>query len=164
MKGILKWLANAFTQHVVLQLVASPFIAYAFGLTVAVRSGAEVAFDAIPPLFWPSLSAIVIAVTLYPAFIAPTINWLQGRARAYPDRVDFVYVKVGGAYKPEILNPRDPGNPAAMKEEAQRDVDLLRPKLLKRRDDVPPPIDVDDRDSLRQWYEYLRDERARVCT
>lgn len=163
MKDVLNWLATIFLQHVVLQLIASPFMAYALGWTLAIWGGVEVAFDSIPPLYWPTLSTIVIAVTLYPAFIAPTINWFHRRTRAYPNRVDSAYIQLGGAYKPEILNPLSPGNPAAMKELTQREVDLLRPVILKRRDDVPPPINVEDHDSMRQWYEFLRDERARVC-
>ena len=162
MKTVLKWAAGILAEYVVLQLIASPFIAYAVARLFAVWQGVDAARGLVPPLFLPILSALVIAMTLNPGFVAPILKWYRTRRYAYRNEVENVYIKVSGVYKPAILNPRNPGNPDAMKELAQRDVDLLRPKLKTKRDDVPPNIDVDDNNSLRQWYEFLRDERVRI--
>ena len=164
MKTFFKWLAGIFGEHVVLQLVASPAVAYGLGWIIAVQRGVEAMFDAVPPLFWPILATLVLLLTLYPGFIAPVIRWRQRKKNSYFKEVEAVYRDVSRIHKPNILNPQDPGNPDAMKELAQRAVDVLRPKIIQKRKgiDIPLPIDVDDDRSLRQWYDFLRNERVRA--
>ena len=162
MDKLWKWVVGFLAEHVVLQLIASPALAYIFGWTLAILQGADAAFDAFPPLFWLILSTIVLAMTAYPGFVLPCGKWYRTKRHAYRKEVERVYVAVSGVYKPSILNPNNPGNPHAMKEFAQRDVDLLRPKLKMRRNDVPPTINVENENSLREWYEFLRDERVRA--
>ena len=163
MQAFLKWLAVAFARHFVIQLIFSPAFAYLSAWAIALLPGMDDTAATVPPLFLPILSGTVVAITLYPGFVAPAIERYQRRKNSYRNRVNAVYIKVSGITKPEILNPNDPGNPAAMKELAQREVDLLRPILMKKRVDVPLEIDVDDEDSLWAWYAFLRDERVRAA-
>ena len=164
MKTILKWLAGLLAQHVFLQIVAAPFIAYGLGWIVSTWKGAEAMLDSLPPWFWPILATLVILVTVYPAFIVPIVEWQRGRRTVYRAEVENAYGYVSQAYKPEILNREHPGNPEATKELAQNAVDELRPKLQRkrRRLTIPDVIDVDSRDCLREWYDFLREERARI--
>ena len=124
-------------------------------------------FEAIPPLFWPILAVLVFLVTGYHGLFLPVVEWRQKKAESYRNEVEEAYKYVSWTYKPEILNPKEPGNPHTIRELAQNSVDLLRPKLLARYKtsiSVPDPIDVDDGLSVTLWYEFLREERARLAS
>ena len=163
LKRLLKWLGNLFAEHTLLQLVAAAPTAYLVGLAKQWEKGAGSMFDALPPLFWPILAILVLAVTVYPGFVAPIIKYRRGKEQEYWDLVDRAYEMVSHAYKPGILNPEHPGNPNAIEEHAQNRADRLRPLLIGRRgpEGAPPEIDVRDKNSLRDWYNCLRRERAR---
>ncbi len=47
-----------------------------------------------------------------------------------------------------------------MAEEAQDAVDALRPKLLAEGLNPPGMIDIDNKDSVAEWYDYLRIKRT----
>ncbi len=72
------------------------------------------------------------------------------------EAIKAAYTLVQRVHKPEILNPEVPGNPAYMKELTQDAIDNLRSKLLAAGLGSPEKINVSSRDSLREWYDYLR--------
>ena len=162
-KGLLKWFGGLFAEHTLLQLVATAPTAYGFGVAEQWWRGAGIMFDILPPLFWPILAILVMAVTIYPGFISPVLKHLRGKEQIFWEQVEEAYQRVSHAYRPEILNQAHPGNPHAIEEYAQNAVDILRPLLIKRRgsEDIPPEIEVTDKNSLRDWYNHLRWERAR---
>ena len=66
------------------------------------------------------------------------------------------YEKITRIFKPEIMNPKHPGNQDFMKEQAQQSVDdaaVLMDRFGRSR---PTNIDVNDRASVEEWYKYLR--------
>ena len=121
-------------------------------------------FDAVPSASWPILAVLVLIVAVYHGCVYPIYKKYREKSEAYRKEVEAAYERVSQAYKPTILNPAHPGNPNTIKELAQNAVDILRPKLLKKRKgtDIPQRIDVTDEHSLKQWYNYLREERART--
>ena len=160
-----KWLVNVFAGHTVLQLIATVSVAYLAGLAVQFWQEAEAVFNAIPPMFWPVLAVLVLAVTAYHGFVSPFVTQARATKEKYRAQVENVYELVSHVYKPEILNPNKPGNRAAMLEYAQRDVDSLRSKLIHKYKDrkdriVPRRIDVESPESLGEWYDFLREERV----
>jgi hypothetical protein len=164
MKTIRKWLLELLVEYVVLRLITSPFMAYGLSWLVdSWKKGTAVAFDSLPAWFWPILATLVVLFTFYPAFIAPIVKSRKERLEACRAKVEKAYTCVSQAYKPEILNPEHPGNPDYIRECAQNAVDVLRSQFQKRWSgpNVPDVIDVDNRDSLRQWYDFLRNERTR---
>ena len=174
MKDALKWTAAVFAEHVVLQVIATPAFAYMGSLLLIWWKGEKAMFDAIPPLFWPILACFVILVTFYPGFVVPFLKWRRERENRKKERenawqnkfrenLEAAYLHVSHAYKPQIKNPKHPGNPSAIKEFAQNHSDIVRVILTERcrRRDIPSAIDVEDAESLREWYDFLRWERAR---
>ena len=163
LKRLLKWLGSLFAEHTLLQLLAAAPAAYLVGVAKQWEKGAGVMFDALPPLFWPILAILVMAVTVYPGFVSPIVKYFRAKEQTYWERVEQAYQLVSQSYRPSILNPAHSGNPHAIKEYAQNAVDVLRAQLIKKRGskDIPPEIDVTDSDSLCDWYNYLRRERAR---
>ena len=162
LKKALNWLGGILAQHTVLQLVAALPLAYLIGWGIEIGQGAKAVLDAPPPLFWLILAATVLAVTFYPAFVAPIFRWRKSRREAYRQELEGAYINASHVYKPEILNPARAGNPHAIREIAQNSVDAIRPKLIRKytKNEVPPIIDVKDEASVRQWYEYLREKRV----
>ena len=162
-RRVFKWLVNLFTGYIVLQLIATVPTAYLTGLALQFQQEAEAVFSAIPPLFWPVLAVLVLAVTVYPGFVLPFVTLVRAPKEKYRAQVETAYSYVARVYKPSILNPEDHGNHAWMREEAQRAVDPLWPKLIrkyKNRKDVfvPCRIDVESDESLGDWYAFLRNE------
>ncbi len=159
----LKWLGGKVAEHTVLRLIATPAMAYLAGVGAQLQQGARGVLDAVPPLFWPILSALVIAVVFHATVVSPVIKRRREYKMAYFKQVESTFGFLAGAYKPETLDPKRPGNPEAMKEQTQAHVDLLRARMMKdRRPSIPPMIDVSSTESLRGWYEFLRAERAKV--
>ena len=160
---LLKWLGVILAEHTVLRLIATPALAYLTGVGTQLQQGARDVLDAVPPLFWPILSALVIAVVFHATVVSPGVKRRREYKMAYFKQVESAFGSLAGTYKPETLNPKRPGNPEAMKEQTQAHVDLLRARMMKhRRSNIPPGIDVSSTDSLREWYEFLRAERAKV--
>ena len=165
-KRWLQWIAELFAGQVVLQLLASVSLAYLLDLVIALVEGVIGVFHDIPSLFLPISAFLVFFVTGYHGLFLPVVKWRQKKAESYRNEVEQAYTYVSWTYKPEILNPDKPGNPHAIQELAQNAVDLLRPKLLARYKTsiaVPDPIDVDDGLAVCIWYEFLREERARLA-
>ena len=162
MKRLVQWIAALLAEHVVLQFIAVPPLAYFLGLAAEAWQGAKTMFDSLPPLFWPMLAGLVLAVTFYPGFVSPRIKWRRSKMKEYTQALEQTYFNVSQAHRPQILNPAHRGNPHAIKQNAQDAVDALRPKLMRKykKRDVPAMIDMDDVVSVRQWYEYLREKRA----
>ena len=164
MNGLKQVLAGTIAQHVLLQIIATFPTAYILGLVVTAKQKGEVVLNAIPPMFWPILAGLVLIVAVYHGFLYPMYKKRKEKSEAYRQEVESAYELVSQAYRPSILNPQHQGNPDAIKEYAQRKVDSLRPKLMKKRKGtvIPQVIDVTDEHSLEQWYNYLREERART--
>ena len=162
LKKIRNWLGIFLAEQTIVQLFSVVPVAYSIGLTVEAWQGAKIMFGTLPPLFWPILAALVLAVTFYPGFIAPFVKSRRLKLDAYRQELEIAYTNVSHAHKPGILNPKQPGNPHAIKEYAQNSVDALRPKLVRKHKNkgVPSIINMDDKSSIRQWYEFLRNERA----
>ena len=157
-----KWFAGVFAEHTVLQLIAAVPAAYLTGLAIQLQQGAEAVLEALPPLFWPTLAILVLAVTIYSGFVLPIIRHRRDREQVYWNLVNGAYQYVSQVHRPEILDPACPGNPHAIREYAQNRVDTLRPLLIKKRGStrIPSEIDVMNPDSLCEWYNCLRRERA----
>ena len=160
-----KWLGSVFAEHTVLQIIAPFPVAYLAGTGVQIMQGAEAMFDALPPLFWPILAILLLAVTVYPGFVLPFVKQARAKKKVYLAQVEDTYSQVSRIHKPETLNPHNPGNHQAMLELGQMAVDSMRPRLIhkyKNRKDqiVPEPIDVESAESLREWYDFLRKERV----
>ena len=133
----------------------------------------EIFSTILPPLFWPILMILIFLVAFYPGFLSPVVKGrrqkqdahraeIEKAKNAHRADVEEAYKWVSASYKPEALNPNQPGNPYANKERAQMAVDVLRPKLIQNPKHliVPSRIDVDDDQSLYDWYEFLRNERT----
>ena len=162
LKKIRNWLGKFLAEQTIVQLVSTVPLAYSIGLTVDGWQGTKIVFDSLPPLFWPILAALVFAVTFYAGFIAPFVKLKRLKLVTYRQELETAYTNISNAHKPEILDPKHPGNPHAIKEYAQNYVDALRPKLVRKHKGkgVPSIINMDDKSSVCQWYEYLRNERA----
>ena len=65
------------------------------------------------------------------------------------------YLQVRDVFRPETLNPAAPGNPHFIKELAKNTVNNLRSKLVAQGLQTPSPINVENRESLLEWHEYL---------
>ena len=76
--------------------------------------------------------------------------------------IDYAHNLVCRVYKPEILNPKDQGNMDFMKEAAYQYIYILRARLIEQYIDSSPPVqlDVENKDSLAEWYKYLLELRA----
>ena len=164
-RRVFKWLVKLLTGHTVLQLIATVPTAYLTGLALQFQQEAEAVFSAIPPLFWPVLAVLVLAVTVYQGFVLLFVTLVRAPKEKYRAQVETAYRYVARVYKPSILSAEDPGNHAWMLEEAQRAVDSLSPILIrkyKNRKDVfvPLRINVEWDESLGEWYEFLRGERV----
>ena len=66
------------------------------------------------------------------------------------------YEKITRIFKPEIMNPKHPGNQDFMKEQAQQSVDDAAVLMDRFGMSRPANIDVNDRASVEEWYKYLR--------
>ena len=75
--------------------------------------------------------------------------------------VEKLYMDVRRVVEPETLNQSQPGNIAFMRSDARDRINLLRPALLRRQEEPPKSCDGVD-ESLREWFEYLRDLRERI--
>lgn len=168
-------LAKAVATHVFLQILAVLPTAYITGWIGTFWQKGEWMLDIFPPLFVPILMVLLCPITIYHGFISPFLvsrreknkkasEAAQKEIEAYRQEVESAYQWVAQSHNPAILDPAQPGNPEAIKEYAQRAVDTLRPKLLKKygEGEVPSKIRVESDMSLVHWYEYLREERARV--
>ena len=163
----LKWLRDVIAEHTLLQIIGTVPAAYLTGIGLQVVQGTEAMFDALPPLFWPISAAFLLSLILYRTVVVPIFqfcrNYRRRKRQEYQELVNSAFWHLAGTYKPETLNPESPGNPDAIKLLAQADADRLRAHMVQRkRLDIPPEIDVADMDSLREWFEFVRRERARV--
>ena len=87
--------------------------------------------------------------------------------RAHQERriqtaVRLAYSRVTRIHKPAVMNPDHPGNPTHMAEQAQQAVDDLTALFSRANEFHPGEIDVDDSESVREWYEFLRRRRKVV--
>ena len=131
-RRVFKWLVNLFTGHTVLQLIATVPTAYLTGLALQFQQEAEAVFSAIPPLFWPVLAVLVLAVTVCPGFVLPFVTLVRAPKEKYRAQVETAYEWVVCAYKPWILTSEHPDNSLWNREEAQRAVDSLSPILIRK--------------------------------
>ena len=90
-RRVFKWLVNLFTGHTVLQLIATVPTAYLTGLALQFQQEAEAVFSAIPPLFWPVLAVLVLAVTVYPGFVLPFVTLVRAPKEKYRAQVETAY-------------------------------------------------------------------------
>ena len=121
-------------------------------------------FGAIPPLFLPILSVLLVLIAGYPGFIRPVVENRRKRAEKLWNEVDATYQHITWIHKDELCDRRwDHDDYNLVREEAQNHVDVLRGKLLRNPEGsiVPSRIKIDDEESIREWYEFLRDERGR---
>ena len=84
----MKWLGSLFAEHTLLQLLAAAPAAYLVGVAKQWEKGAGVMFDALPPLFWPILAILVMAVTVYPGFVSPIVKYFRAKEQTYWERVE----------------------------------------------------------------------------
>ena len=91
-----------------MQLIATVPTAYLTGLALQFQQEAEAVFSAIPPLFWPVLAVLVLAVTVYPGFVLPFVTLVRAPKEKYRAQVETAYEWVVCAYKPWILTSEHP--------------------------------------------------------
>ena len=169
MGRIIRWLGNLIVGHTLLQFVATPPLAYFIGLVADNKKGAGAVFDALPPLFWPILAALVLTVTFYPGFIAPIRKWsrekeeredrLRRETKEEKDALlERTYWAVLNAFDPNILDETNPdiNNKSRLFALAIHAADGFVSKWEK--DDIRPPP-LEDEDGLVSWHAYLRELR-----
>lgn len=101
-------------------------------------------------------SYLVFTLATLGAFSLGRDVWNFVQRRRLIIRCRTAYEKVARVHKPRILNPKHPGNPEAMKEEAQRAVDDATVLMDRFGIAHPERIDVADSKSVETWYECLR--------
>ncbi|MDE2772682.1 MAG: hypothetical protein OXI46_03115 [Gemmatimonadota bacterium] len=83
------------------------------------------------------------------------INGTEGDpAPPFPQLLVDAIEAVSQVRRPEILDPDQPGNPAAIRHNAEMAVDLIYSRIAE--DVCPDPIDVDDLQSVDDWHYALR--------
>lgn len=166
---IIKWLGSVIAGHTLLQLVATPPLAYFIGLAADSKQEAEAMFDALPPQFWPILATLVLLVVLYPGFIAPIRGWRREKKeredrlrRETKEKKDALlertYWAVANAQDPKILDESNPdrNNESKLLALAIHAADEFVSKWEKD-DTRPPPLE--DENGLVWWHVYLRELR-----
>ena len=83
-------------------------------------------------------------------------GWSAFQRRRLQQHCVAAYEKVAPILKPAILDPAHPGNQDFMMEDAQRAVDDATVLMGRLGMDHPGPINVNDRTSIAEWYDYLR--------
>ena len=85
------------------------------------------------------------------------------RSSALHDAMQKAYSQIQRVHKPEVIDPKHPGNPSYMKEVAQDAIDDLSSLMVHYGfdKDLPTTIDISSEESIRTWYEYVRFNRRR---
>lgn len=82
--------------------------------------------------------------------------WRRFNRRRIATRVSEAYELLQVVCEPEVLDPKNPGNPAYMKVRARDYVNrMIRP--LERAGFLPPQKCTTKEESLQEWYEFLED-------
>ena len=71
-------------------------------------------------------------------------------------RCEVAYDKVARIHRPEIMNPRSPGNAGFMREEARRAIHDVLPLMNRLSMVHPETMNADDPSSVEEWYNYLQ--------
>ncbi len=79
------------------------------------------------------------------------------------EEIDYAHELVRNAYKPEVFNPKSYTNMDYVKVKAYEYIFILRTRLIDKNIDSSPPtqLDVENKDSLAEWYKYLLRLRAK---
>ena len=107
--------------------------------------------------FWPrdeSISENQEALT------KEQIHRVKAGERDFKADIDLAFKYVSQVHDPRILNPKRPGNPHAIKYEAQNATDALISQLKARKIDPPEKLDAENDESLKVWRDFLRDLRV----
>ena len=159
---LMKWLRDLIAGHILLQLVATPPLAYFIGLVADTKEEAEAVFDALPTLFWPTLAVLVLAVTLYPGFISPIRKCLRERESMKIALLEKTYWDVRFAFEPgamdELHPDRNSGYPKLFAV-AENSTDRFISQWGKSDDQ---PQQLQDEEGLVSWIVYLRGLRAQA--
>ena len=78
------------------------------------------------------------------------------------EEIDCAYTLVRNVHNPGVFNPKSDTNMVFVKEDAHQYILTLRARLIKQNIDSSPPaqLDVENKDSVFKWYEYLLKIRA----
>ena len=165
-KVAIKWLGNFFGQYTVLQIVTTAPVAYFASLGAEARKGANTVFDALPPLFWPILAALILAVVIYPGFIAPIRRKCHENKKKKAELLRHTYWMVKHSVNPNILDKSNPDREnkdklfAIAQSTAYNFVSECKEKGWWK--DVAFPSPVKDQDTLLEWERYLSVLRERT--
>ena len=158
-KTVLKWLGGVIAEHTLLKMVATVPLAYFAGLAANAKKGVDAVFDALPPLFWPILAALILAAVIYPGFIAPVRKKYHERKKRKENLLRHTYWMVKHAVNPSILDELNPdrGNRdklfAIAQSTAYNFVSDCKEEGWWKDVSHPPPIK--DQDTLREWDKHL---------
>ena len=164
MSAFLKWAGGLVAKEIVLRLIATSPMAYGVGLIVEAWKGADLIFDALPPLFWPILATLVFAVTAYSGFIAPIVEKYRDARKRKRLLLKNTYWAVKHAITPTILDESNSDRTnvdklfAIAQHSAYNFVSDCRTKGWWKHTTFPPPIQ--NQDTLLAWDAYLSNLRS----
>ena len=78
------------------------------------------------------------------------------------EEIDYAHELVRHAYNPKVFDPKSDTNMDYVKVAAYEYIYILRARLIKQNIDSSPPaeLDVEDKNSAAEWYEYLLELKA----
>ena len=155
-----RWLAVLLAEEIFMWVLVSTLpLAYGVALAVlgVVKGWSWDMFSLLPPLFLPILAFLVLVISVVQIFR------ILRNPRALRKAMQNAYSHIQRVHKPGVINPEHPGNSEYMKEAAQDVIDDLSYLLARHGHDkdLPAPIDISSKDSIRKWYEYTRINRHR---
>ena len=172
LRGILRYLGKIlFEEYFILSSLTGA--SYLVGLVVSFYSKeGKVVFNAIPPLFWPILSASIILAGIgfrVRDYQEDKKRKVKAKHDAYYERVRSTFESVKGVYE---ITWKDPNNYQLLftpRLKALEKVRSLHYELSKKEKEkkgmypiFPQKIDINSLDSIWEWYVFLVDEKARI--
>ena len=157
-KGLLRYLTRVFFEEYFFfpSLFGTSYLA-GFGIDYYLKKG-EVMFNAIPPLFWPILSASIVLAGIglrIRDYQKDKKDKIKAKHEAYCKRIETAFYVVRALYvTPGITEGTF---------KAWENVRFVYPELIKKRGEkvVPQMITANDPKSVGTWYAFLVDEKAR---
>ena len=110
---------------------------------------------------WFPLVAFVLLCTIVFGTYGGILGYRLRMRQELHEEIEKAYKLVQRVHRPGILDPAAPGNRDFMAEQAQDAIDVLRPKLLAEEPNPPGMIDINNKDSVAEWYDYLRIRRTK---
>ena len=129
---------------------------YAPVVSIVISTVAGVSLTSLVTTDLGNWSYVVFALAVMGLFSLWRDGWSAFHGMRLHRRSQDAYEKITRIFKPEIMDPKHPGNQDFMKEQAQQSVDDAAALMDRSRMSRPANIDVNDRASVEEWYKYLR--------